>query len=306
MREPDNDGIILVGLDGGNLLAFLAATGALRTLSLADPVADWRMKWIARDGCWIPCLSSREALSAGVLIERLFAALRREPTPEFEFAKDLTVTPEEFRRVARDAQRRASRHDRSFADFVVSFGSELFVGRNGKIQDTGLRTMSGASHQHFLETMGKLLDETEVDDLRRSLFHTWDYADRKLGLRWDPEEDRRHALRWENPSDGKGVPTMRGSNRLAVEALPLLPTATRGRRLYTTGIARRNRAVFFTWPIWEDSLNADVVRSLLALPELHDHDPSRVTLRARGIVDVYRNQRITVGQLRNFTHAVSA
>ena len=305
MRETANGGILLPGLDGGNLLAFLASVGALRTLAVAEPCANWRMKWVVQDGARIPYLSCREALSADMVAQKLFVALRREPAPEFEFAKNLTVTPREFRQVARDAQEHASRHDRSFADFVAAFGCELFQ-KHGKIQDTGLRTMSGVGHQHFLETMKKLLAKTEAEDLRRSLFHPWDYADRRLGLRWDPEEDRRHALRWENPSDGKGVPTMRGANRLAVEAIPLLPTAVDGRRLRTTGIARRNSAVFITWPIWEDSLNVDVVRSLLALPELQNVHPDRVALRARGIVDIYRCQRITNRRRRNFTHAVSA
>ena len=306
MPDPDDRSFALTGLDGGNLLAFLASVGTLRTLALADPTADWRMKWIVGDGSWIPAVSSQRALSANTLAEKLLAALRREPTRAFEFAKNLTVTPEKFRQVARDAQWRASRHDRCFADFIVSFGSEAFSTRDGKIQDTDLRTMSGVGNQHFLATMMKLLEKVTADDLHRSLFHPWDYANRKLGLRWDPAEDRRYALRWANPSDGKGVPTMHGANRLAVEALPLLPTAAGARQLHTTGIARRDGAVFLTWPIWEDSLSVDVVRSLLALRELQDPEPNRDTLHARGIVEVYRCRRITTRKYRNFTHAVPA
>ena len=307
MPDPDDRSLALTGLNGGNVLGFLASVGTLRTLALADPTADWRMKWIVGDGSWIPAISSQTALSPDTLAERLFALLGRAATLEFEFAKSLSVTPGAFVQVAREAQQRASRHDRCFADFLVSFGSEAFSTRDGKILDTGLRTMSGAGNQHFLDTMKKLLDKTTGDDLRRSLFDPWDYADRKLGLRWDPEEDRRYALRWGNPSDGKGVPTMHGANRLAVEALPLLPTAPGATQLHTTGIARRDRGVFLTWPIWEDPLSMDVVRSLLALRELQDPEPNRAVLRAMGIAEVYRCQRITTGKFfRNFTHAVPA
>ena len=306
MPDPDDRSLALTGLNGGNVLGFLASLGTLRTLALADPTAEWRMKWIVGDGSWIPAISSQTALSPDILAERLFTLLGREATQEFEFAKSLTVTPEAFRQVAREAQQCASRHDRGFADFIVSFGSEAFSTRSGKIQDTGLRTLSGVGNQHFLYTMKKLHDKTTADDLRRSLFDPWDYADRKLGLRWDPEEDRRYALRWGNPSDGKGVPTMHGANRLAVEALPLLPSVPGARQLHTTGIARRDRAVFLTWPIWEDPLSMDVVRSLLAQRELQHPEPNRATLHARGIVEVYQCQRITTDYFRNFTHAVPA
>ena len=40
--------------------------------------------------------------------------------------------------------------------------------------------------------------------------------------------------------------------------------------------------------------------------ELQDPEPNRDTLRARGIVEVYRCRRITTRKYRNFTHAVPA
>ena len=307
MPDPDDRTLTLAGLDGGNLLGFLASVGTLRTLALAEPKADWRMKWGFRSGAWIPDLVSAMVSSAGLLSETLAAALQRDPTPEFEFAKNLTLTQEEFAKVARDAQGRALRHDRVFADFVASFGSEVFSTRDGKrIQDTALRA-SGAGNTSFLGDMKDLVGETTAHDLHRSLFKHWDYADRKLGLRWDPEEDRRYALRWGNPSDGKGVPTMHGANRLAAEALPLLPTAPGARKLHTTGVDQRDdRSVFLTWPIWEGALSVDVARSLLALRELQAPEPDRIALRARGIVEVYRCQRIPNGRYRNFTRAIPA
>ena len=190
---------------------------------------------------------------------------------------------------------------------MASFGCELVVSRDRKsIQDTALRTMSGAGHQDFLYTMKQLHDKTEASHLRRSLFETWDYSDRKLGLRWDPEEDRRYALRWNNPSDGRGVNTMHGANRLAVEALPLFPAILGDRRLNTTGFSNRNGAVLFTWPIWEGALSMDVVRSLLALPDVQKAESDRAHLYAMGVVEVYRSQRLNVERYRNFARAQPA
>ena len=302
----DDQCLPLNGLDGSNSLAFLAAVGALRTVAYAHPMTNWRMKWVRHNSFWTPVLSGNRTVSAGPLVELLFSALQGESTPEFDFSRNLNVNSESFRSVAVEAQARASPVNRRYADFVASFGCEL-VTNHAKtgIQDTALRTMSGAGHQHFLGTMKQLVHETTAEHLRRALFEMWDYSDDKLGLRWDPEEDRRYALRWANPSQD-GVKTVRGANRLAVEALPLFPTAPGDRHLETTGFSRQRGAVVFTWPIWEDALSMDVMRSLFSLPEMQRAEPDRAILRAMGVVEVYRSQRITVGKYRNFTRAQPA
>ena len=302
MPASDCRGLLLTGLDGSNPLGFLAAIGTLRTAAQAEPRVDYRMEWRAHHGTWIPALSGNGTPSAEALIELLAHALRRHPAPEFDFAQNLNVSSGAFSAVAADAQRQVTMQDRRYADFIVSYGCELFVTKDGTIQDTSLRTMSGAGHQHFLGTMNDLVANTSEAHLRRSLFATWDYADDKLGLRWDPEEDRRYALRWDNPS-GDTIKTMRGANRLAVEALPLLPTAPGDRQLHTTGFSRQDKAVSLTWPIWEGALSLDVVRSLLALSEIQKPEPSRPILSAMRIVEVYRSQRMTVGKYRNFARA---
>ena len=303
MPDSNGRGLVLTGLDGSNPLGFLAAIGTLRTVAQADPSVDHRMEWRSHHGTWMPALSGNGTPTAEALIELLAHALRRHPTPEFDFAQDLNISSEAFGAVAGDAQRQVALQDRRYADFIASYGCELFVTRDKKsIQDTALRTMSGAGHQHFLGTMNELVVETDEAHLHRSLFEAWAYTDDKLGLRWDPEEDRRYALRWDNPS-GDTIRTMRGANRLAVEALPLLPTAPGDRQLYTTGFSRQDKAVLLTWPIWENALSLDVVRSLLALSEIQKPEPSRPILSALGVVEVYRSQRMTVGKYRNFARA---
>ena len=299
-RSP---GLVLSGLDGSNPLAFLAAVGTLRIATLAEPRSDWRMKWVERHGTWVPELSALRASSPGALVELLMPALRPESTPEFDFDNNLKISPEKFAKAATAAKCRASPEDRRYADFIASFGCETLAIENGKeIQDTAFRTMSGAGHQHFLGTMKTLVEKTDERHLHQSLFETWTYTDDKLGLRWDPQEDRRYALRWGNPS-GDGVKTMHGASRLAVEALPLLPTIPVGLRLETTGFTRRDRATWFSWPIWQGDATVDLVRSLLALAELQAPAPDRARLRTKGVIEVYRSQRITNGKFRNFTHA---
>ena len=308
MPNPNEYGLPLAGFDGTSLLGFLAALGTLRTVALAEPDEDWRMKWDTPGGTWIPVLTSRSQVSPDALVDRLFAGLDRDSTPEFNFNRDpgiknLSIDPLTFREVSAEAQTLAAPDQRSYADFIAAFGSDGCVAKDGKtIEDTDLRTMSGAGHQHFLGTMNELVSRTERRHLREAMFGPWDYSDEKYGLRWDPEEDRRYALRWGKPA-GEPAKTVRGANRVAVEALPLFPAVPGAGGLETTGFMRQGKRVFFTWPVWTPATSVDTVRSLLALSKLKKPEPDRPWLREKGVVEVFRCERITVKKYRNFTRA---
>ncbi len=301
-------GLVLNGLDGSNLLGFLAAVGTLRVVTDASPSFNWRLQWRLCDGIWIPKLFSNDQLSEDDLIDLLMPALEKMKDQRIlKFYKNLNISCKQYRVETEKAQTAATLADRHEADFIAAFGCESLPISDKKpiIQDTALRTMSGAGHQHFLGSMQDLVKITERDHLRTSLFLPWQYADERPSLRWDPVDDRRYALRWKDPSDDP-IRTMRGANRLAIEALPLLPTAPKGRWLRTTGFLQHYDAVWFTWPIWEVPLRMDVVRSLLSMAELQEPEPDRANLRARGVVEIYRSQRITTGKFRNFTVASPA
>lgn len=308
MADMDDRGVPLTGLDGSNLLGFLASLGALRTLALTDPDDEWQMKWDTPHGVWIPIVRRRSRISTDVVVDRLLAGLERDSTPEFDLnrdpeVKDLNVNPQMFREVSTEAQTMATPEQRRYADFIAAFGSDSCVAQDGKtIEDTDLRTMSGAGHQHFLGNMKQLVSQTEERHLQEALFGPWRYADEKLGLRWDPQEDRRYALRWEKPAGGPAK-TVRGANRLAAEALPFFPAVPGVGGLETTGFVRRDNRVSLTWPLWTPAASAETVRSLVALPELRQTKPDRQSLRARGVVEVFRCERITVAKYRNFTRS---
>ena len=241
----------------------------------------------------------------------------------FQIDKNLNIKPDQFRCFARKAQRKAlsaAGPSRRYADFIASYGCESAKRRRqgagpDLIQNTYLRTMSGGGHQHFLGTMFQLANGKEEittrQHLRNSLFHTWRRQDSRLGMRWDPEEDRRWALMAGDPSKGGGTTSERGANRMAVEAMPLFPTAVRGAfALETTGFKydTEERATWFSWPIWEPDLGVDVVRSLVRLSSLQEPEGKirHRRLVAMGIATVYRSHRITVGSgvsmRTNFTH----
>lgn len=296
--------IPLPGLDGANPLGFLAALGTWRTTDSIHLGA--RMYWKPAGGHWAPVLLVPKQLSEEALVSQIHAELlNMKDHPAFTFSKNLKLKPAEFAAQAENAIERFFKNDDLVSvAFLAAFGSSVATNEQGDIEDTALRTMSGAGHQHFLKTMNDLAGLTTSDQIHNALFETWGYPDEKIGLRWDPGEDKRYALAWKNPSSETTM-TQRGANRLAIEALPLLPTAPVGFHLETTGfIGHKSNNTYFTWPIWDAAITLDTGRSLLALRELQSVDSDPAALRSRGITAVFRSQRITIGKFRNFTPAV--
>lgn len=300
---------ILNGLDGGHPLGYLAALGALNVSAQQWPQDLVKMVWLSHSGGWRPCMTLSTELNQETWLAALHAALLDPASIKpFTLADNLTIPCTVFRATANQAAKEATPQDRRYSDFLAAFGTEVIESevngkKTGEITDTAFRTMSGAGHQHFLGFMRELTKATEIEHLRLALFQPWSYTDPGPSLRWDPRDDRRYALRWRQPS-GDPTRTVRGANRLAIEALPLFPTVPIGKRVETTGFTQRKKqGVLWTWPIWTTPLSLDVVRSLLTLPELGENVPDRKRLTPLGIAEVYRSQRITEGKYRNFTPA---
>jgi hypothetical protein len=190
------------------------------------------------------------------------------------------------------------------AEMIAAFGCGICGNEDGNIEDTAFRTMSGAGHQHFLEFMNILAKETTEEQLREAFFGPWRYRDPSPVMRWDAADDRRYALRWDEPSKDP-VMTVRGANRLAIEALSFFPVVPKSAStVATTGFTGRNSSnTMFTWPVWSAPLDADSVSSVLALSALQRDDASSAELAPLGICAVFRAQRITLGKYRNFTPA---
>ncbi len=335
---------LLRGPDGGNPLGFLCAVGTLRTATLAWPGHQVRMGWRQAGAGWRAELLIEPGIDEAALIDGLFKQCRYgracraeneqpglgEAFPHFAFADNTSkIPPDLFREVALKAVQHAEESSgngperRAFSDFIAAFGCEACVD-DGVVEDTALRTMSGSGHQHFLKTILNLAKRVTVEHIRTALCEPWRYQDplANLSMRWDPNDLKRYALQWGNPSTD---PTrakqgsVLGANRLAVEALPLFVTAPvrkrAGRpRLATTCFEFGASEPHFTWPIWTDPVTLDVCASLLAHPALSrigrtevanggsGLDP-RYELEAIGVKEVFRSRRISVDYYRNFTSA---
>lgn len=299
----DSTGLELSGIDGSNPLGFLAALGVLRSLTLAKP--QWRPKlaWEVKD-VWRPVLYFQDIVSKDKLLDELNDFLSDAPGKEaLELGDDIKFTPEFFHSAVIGAFSAAKLENQEALRFYAAFGSEA-TEKDGLIKDTDLRTMSGAGHQHFLKFMRDLIENTEYEHLRKALFFPWSWDDPQPSLRWDQTDDRRYALRWREPSSDP-IRTVRGANRLAIEALPLFTTVAQGSHLNTVGFkGSGSKTTYWTWPIWELPSDLDTVRSLLSLQSLQTDSPDRKKLQAMGIGEIYRSQRLTIGKYRNFTPAM--
>src|SRR5712691_3833221 len=111
-------------------------------------------------------------------------------------------------------------------------------------------------------------DLNAPEKLAQALFSAWDRRDSTQSFRWDPLEDRRYALRFEDPSTDKGM-TMHGANRLASLALPLLPAVparVRGKiQLNAVGTGWIPGAgLCVSWPIWSRPASLKSIVAILA------------------------------------------
>ena len=308
----------LDGLNGSNPLAFLTALGLLRAIETMFPERLMKLGWQNNGGVWRPFLQfngpefEKETICE-LLAEYLGSTLQLKLLSEL--GDNLTVSPLNFREHSLrhlDEACQGNPESHVALQYLACFGTDATHQPHSKdrslMQDTALRTMSGAGHQHFVKFMRDIVADTSAYQIYATLFDSWTYSDngRGMNLRWDPIDDRRYAMRWKNPSSD-AAQSMRGANRLAIEAIPFFATAPVGSRLETTGF-RTKRGSFWSWPIWSSPLNPDVIKCMLRQADLTRREMTpeqQEVLEARGIAAVFRSQRITVGKFRNFTPAQS-
>jgi hypothetical protein len=145
---------------------------------------------------------------------------------------------------------------------------------------------------------------TTREHLLDALVRPWRYVDDGLSLRWDLlDETRQYALMAVNPTDTRHNPikTMRGANRLAIEALPLFPVIPSATVVQTTGFSEANGVQTWTWPVWHGFLDVNVVRSLLAHAAFKEPEIDRNQLNALGVQEIYRSRVVMpAGRYRCF------
>lgn len=316
MTRAESHPLALTGLDGSNPLAFLAALGTLVVcdrLSRTDDCPEWlaggvALSWGDGSARNVPVLQFGAPLPSALDFARFLAdRLARAPSAH-PIATAIAV-------LERDGCERAAQirlyspspaADRAVGDWLVALTCESIPSAASQLQTV--------RRDYLLGNIRSVMNTTEADHIRRSLFETWDYADslNNQSLHWEPSEDRRHAYQWLVPTNACSRETggMLGANRLALEAWSLFPSFPDGsgtERVNTRGF-RGNRAVntYWIWPLWGSRLTPDGVASMLSLPNLQVGEPDAQHLCDLGVRAVFQSQRILVGKTPNLTpaHAV--
>lgn len=249
----------LEGLRADNLLAFLALLGLMRALDAARP--DWRARchWSGpeqeRRRDWRPHLTLAEPVSQEEVAEAAAEGCRIL-APAFDFPdgwKNVKGAPSEYRAWAETLPEIDGPALRLAVDLRAALATDGALRRDGGIESTPLAFMAGQGHQHFLErlrSVGRDCPDDLPDRLATAIFQSWTRQDDSLTFRWDPEEDRRYALRDRDPS-GDGVRTVYGANRLAVLGLAsasVMPGPSNLRCSLAT--RKRGEGWMVRWPLW--------------------------------------------------------
>ncbi|MGC9260752.1 MAG: type I-G CRISPR-associated protein, Cas3-extension family [Phycisphaerae bacterium] len=324
--------VMLTGLTGGNLLAFLAALGTFRVLSLALPTERIRMSWRLSGGAWRPVIYAKASLIDSALVEGLakyMEPFRDDPAAHPALLWHYWVPRPTWNRLANKPGRADSRlwggwletgdkvssvfssvqeqcdcETRNHSDWLAAIGTEMALA-DGEDTDSALRAPRA---DYFVGNLASIITTAERRHVENALFKPWTYDDPmdNLSLKFDASEDRRRALQWAAPSgdpDRKKRGNVLGANRLAIEAVPLFPSTIEASHLVTSGFTGRRSTRDFTWGLWNAPVSLDTVRSILTLPGLFEGSPNTAELKEIGISAVYRSRRETIGKTRIFTRA---
>jgi hypothetical protein len=309
----------LEGLEPDNLLAFLALLGVLRALETSRPRWFPRAAWDLDQPPPRPILTITEPVSQERLCEAaaegvaiLVAAI------DFGPATDLKLDVSEARSLCSASSEGSAVGGRYFADLCAALISDAATDPDrAKVEPTPLAYPSVATSnflKNFLalskgelpEKRGRDLSypKTAAECVAQALFAPWKRLDRPVGLRWDPDEAKRHAYRWRAPT--KDPPTTQhGANRLAIVGIASLTCApvVSGIRvqLSVIGGAGGGDRFTFAWPIWTMPASLAAIRALLSHPKLRE---SRA-LQHLGVDHVRVTRRVSLDRLRNFTSAES-
>lgn len=319
----------LTGFDGRNLLAFLSALGThlvldrkaaliarllgggaeSSTVNHCPKAQAVRMSWSPhtfRPTLYLPsqeesCVPSADRIPViqNCLVRVLHHALAQKvhagELPPWKNIKGLSQQELRDHLFAPAASIARSKCRRPWADFVTGLASDAIATGSEK-EYTALCVITGDSHQDFLGFMNDLRKLVTAEHLSSALFFPWRYREQGKAFRWDPNEDRRYALRASDPAKGpnKEIPSMWGANRLAFEALACFPCFPKGRHLRTTAFEDTT----INWPLWSPAIDLTTLRSLLAHPAVVQRDAH--ALGAMGVFAVASSRRTPVGRKRTF------
>ena len=279
MRAAESRAIELAGIDGRNPLAFLAALGALRLLSM-NSVLEPRLSWgMAGNAVPHPRIQGRGLDTKEDLLERLVEAhVNRDLEAEFGWGADVM-------KVDRDRVRGLTSVGETglTQEILHSLVAELPLRQSGDAPYTPFRLLPRVGRSRLLQASLKVSTVVSPHDFHHALFEHWRYrkSPGSNSLRLDPGarlSARAYAAEAPTNFGPLGVP---GAIALGVVGLTFFPLQPMRRDATCRGFAAGRGQ--FHWPIWSDPLSLLAARLLLGLPELYVAQPDPHTLARHGV-----------------------
>ncbi len=304
--------IQLTGLIGSNPLGALAAFGLLRVCSEIPEIINPRLFWRLEDD-WIAMLaiSNTPSLDEDRLIDLLLLHLSNFNMNDiFGWSKDINEAPTTFKEHLWTIVKKSSWDNRLIIDFFSSFASEMAVtvSNNNKIKPSAFYMV----RNDFLKSINKKIanslkspkrtEKSGADAFKEAIFGPWEYQDVYHSLGWDPSTERIYALQHYNPGAAPNneakASCVRAAVWLAAQALPFFPVLPTAKgQLLTTGFSGPvNKEPSFIWPIWENPVSVNTLKSLLVSSELTKQNNEIDFVAKRGITAIFQSVRSPYGK----------
>lgn len=318
----------LRGLEADNLLAFLALLGLLRTLEAVKPEWQPRVSW--KGPPWVARLHAAENIDEQMVVLAAEDGLRltkmalaphafvrsksKKGRIETKGRKSIFSSAARVRRIKKlgtlAAQLAADRYQgrsqcRGVAACVrVDFLSSLAIEdvRRGDIVDSPFKLPSG--QQAFVgaiyNSISRVLAPESQEDskaIRKTLFEAWQRKNEADSLRLSPDEERRYALRYGDPTKASDKPkTELGANALAGAGLACFWMAARVSGWRQVGYSGSRAEGEITWPVFRtpNGVSLEVIRAIMALEEITAAHPLRSDLEPLGIAELFRARRFVL------------
>ena len=298
---------LLSGLEADNLLAFLALLGLLRVINTARPEWQASVYWAGMP--LAARLTVKDTVDRSMLLLSVIEGVATlTPAYGFDENKDIVYSQNEFRNLCK----RSITKPRQL-EIIAALGSDGCLKRDKDvIEPTPYCAIFGQGHQHFLARLREVVaygspsptKALKKEVFEQALFNEWMYTDTTPSFRWDPQEDRRYALQFGNPSEERNkIGTVAGANTLAAIGFMQLITAPTQHGLEALGVMGRRGANVLCWPLPGVPTTLNGYMALMRHPDMHSRSAAPA-LAAYGITGVARANRIQVGKFFNFERAV--
>lgn len=278
-----NHTLELPGLREDILRDHLAALGLLDWMTYLFPIHHPKLAWSAETGYAL--LNTSQPLPPewpAVLLDGIQAWRTLENNP-LGHGKIEAIKPAEIRKIL------TSTSDRRLIHFYSGISSQLAVDGSGRRSELIIES----ANRSVLKGVDDLLADTRKPlDLAADIAGTGAKREVSNTSRWHPAEYQPAAHAGTDPKENKHQDWL-SLNVLALFGTSFYPVLDTARGRATAGFRRIQRVSEFSWPVWQEPLFSDEIRTLLTHPACHCEPSDRTTLAFLGVYRIWRCRKFS-------------